>query len=139
MKSEIYMLMYKKGLKMQYKMDLSEFSFNKIKAGRRVDMRLFDKKRQSLKIGDMIEYENINNPHEHIECLVQGMAVFDNFSNMIDCLTPQMLGYDDKEEIILRLNRAYSLDLQKNFNVVAIFIKNVAPALNLTRSANFER
>ncbi len=124
---------------MQYKMDLSEFSFNKIKAGRRVDMRLFDKKRQSLKIGDMIEYENINNPHEHIECLVQGMAVFDNFSNMIDCLTPQMLGYDDKEEIILRLNRAYSLDLQKNFNVVAIFIKNVAPALNLTRSANFER
>ena len=131
--------MYKKGLKMQYKMDLSEFSFNKIKAGRRVDMRLFDKKRQSLKIGDMIEYENINNPHEHIECLVQGMAVFDNFSNMIDCLTPQMLGYDDKEEIILRLNRAYSLDLQKNFNVVAIFIKNVAPALNLTRSDNFER
>lgn len=124
---------------MQYKMDLSEFSFNKIKAGRRVDMRLFDKKRQSLKIGDMIEYENINNPHEHIECLVQGMAVFDNFSNMIDCLTPQMLGYDDKEEIILRLNRAYSLDLQKNFNVVAIFIKNVAPALNLTRSANFGR
>lgn len=124
---------------MQYKMDLSEFSFNKIKAGRRVDMRLFDKKRQSLKIGDMIEYENINNPHEHIECLVQGMAVFDNFSNMIDCLTPQMLGYDNKEEIILRLNRAYSLDLQKNFNVVAIFIKNVASALNLTRSANFER
>lgn len=124
---------------MQYKMDLSEFSFNKIKAGRRVDMRLFDKKRQSLKIGDMIEYENINNPHEHIECLVQGMAVFDNFSNMIDCLTPQMLGYNDKEEIILRLNRAYSWDLQKNFNVVAIFIKNVAPALNLTRSANFER
>lgn len=131
--------MYKKGLKMQYKMDLSEFSFNKIKAGRRVDMRLFDKKRQSLKIGDMIEYENINNPHEHIECLVQGMAVFDNFSNLIDCLTPQMLGYDNKEEIILRLNRAYSLDLQKNFNVVAIFIKNVASALNLTRSDNFER
>ena len=64
------MPIYKKGLKMQYKMDLSEFSFNKIKAGRRVDMRLFDKKRQSLKIGDMIEYENINNPHEHIECLV---------------------------------------------------------------------
>ena len=55
---------------MQYKMDLIEFSFNKIKAGRRVDMRLFDKKRQSLKIGDIIEYENINNPHEHIECLV---------------------------------------------------------------------
>ena len=53
------MPMYEKGLKMQYKMDLSEFSFNKIKVGRKIDMRLFDKKRQNLKIGDVIEYENI--------------------------------------------------------------------------------
>lgn len=55
---------------MQYKIDLSEFSFNRIKAGRKVDMRLFDKKRQSLKIGDVIEYENLNNPHEHLLCQV---------------------------------------------------------------------
>ena len=60
------MPMYEKGLKMQYKMDLSEFSFNKIKAGRKIDMRLFDKKRQNLKIGDVIEYENINNENEQM-------------------------------------------------------------------------
>ncbi len=120
-------------------MDLSEFSFNKIKAGRKVDMRLFDKKRQSLKIGDIIEYENINNPREHMECLVLGTAIFDNFSNMVDCLTPQMLGYFNKDEVILRLNRAYPLDMQKNFNVMAIFIKNVTPSLELTRLPNYER
>ena len=124
---------------MQYKMDLSEFSFNKIKAGRRVDMRLFDKKRQSLKIGDIIEYENINNPRERMECVVLGTAIFDNFNNMIDCLTPQMLGYDSKEEVLLRLNRAYSLDLQKNFNVMAIFIKNINQAPVLTREAYYAR
>ncbi len=124
---------------MQYKMDLSEFSFNKIKAGRRVDMRLFDKKRQNLKIGDVIEYENINNPRERMECLVLGTAVFDNFSNMVDCLTPQLLGYDNKEEVILRLNRAYSLEMQKDFNVMAIFIKNVTSAPALTREAYYER
>lgn len=124
---------------MQYKMDLSEFSFNKIKAGRRVDMRLFDKKRQNLKIGDVIEYENINNPRERIECLVLGTAVFDNFSNMVDCLTPQLLGYDNKEEVILRLNCAYSLEMQKDFNVMAIFIKNITSAPALTREAYYER
>ena len=133
------MPMYEKGLKMQYKMDLSEFSFNKIKAGRKVDMRLFDKKRQNLKIGDVIEYENINNPREHLLCQVLGTAVFDNFSNMVDCLTPQMLGYDNKEEVILRLNRAYSLDLQKNFNVMAIFIQNITPSPVMTREAYYER
>lgn len=124
---------------MQYKMDLSEFSFNKIKAGRRVDMRLFDKKRQNLKIGDVIEYENINNPRERMECLVLGTAVFDNFSNMVDCLTPQLLGYDNKEEVILRLNRTYSLEMQKDFNVMAIFIKNITSAPALTREAYYER
>ncbi len=124
---------------MRYKMDLSEFSFNKIQAGRKVDIRLYDKKRQSLKIGDIIEYENINNPREHMECLVLGTAIFDNFSNMVDCLTPQMLGYFNKDEVILRLNRAYSLDLQKNFNVMAIFIKNVTPSLGITRVSNYER
>ncbi len=124
---------------MQYKMELSEFSFNKIKAGRKVDMRLFDKKRQSLKIGDIIEYENINNPRERMACLVLGTAVFDNFSNMVDCLTPQMLGYSNKEEVILRLNRAYSLEQQKDFNVMAIFLRNITPSLSLTREANYER
>lgn len=124
---------------MQYKMDLSEFSFNRIKAGRKVDMRLFDKKRQSLKIGDVIEYENLNNPHEHLLCQVLGTAVFDNFGNMVDCLTPQLLGYDNKEEVILRLNRAYSLEQQKDFNVMAIFIQNITSTQVITREAYFER
>ena len=65
--------------------------------------------------------------------------MFDNFGNMVDCLTPQMLGYDSKEEVILRLNRAYSLELQKDFNVMAIFIKNITPVPALTREAYFER
>lgn len=124
---------------MLYKMDLSEFSFNKIKAGRKVDLRLFDKKRQSLKIGDTIEYENINNPKEHLKCLVLGLAIFDNFSNLVDCLTPQMLGYKDKEEVMLRVNRGYSLEQQKNFNVTAIFIRNLTPSFELVRDENYER
>lgn len=72
-------------------------------------------------------------------CQVLGTAVFDNFSNMVDCLTPQMLGYDNKEEVILRLNRAYSLDMQKNFNVMAIFIQNITPSPVMTREAYYER
>lgn len=113
---------------MKYQMDLSEFSFNKIKGGRRMDLRLFDKKRQSIKIGDVIEYTNLNNPREHLECQVQGMAIFENFESLVDCLTPQMLGYDSKQEILIRLNRAYSKEKQKDFNAVAIFIRNVTAA-----------
>lgn len=112
---------------MKYQMELNEFSYNKIKAGRKLDIRLFDKKRQSLKIGDIIEYTNMFNPKEHLECKVLGLAVFENFSDLIDCLTPQMIGYSNKEEIMVRVNRAYSPEQQSNFNVVAIFIRDVTP------------
>ena len=65
--------------------------------------------------------------------------MFDNFGTMVDCLTPQMLGYNDKEEVILRLNRAYPPDLQKNFNVMAIFIQNITPTKIMTREPYYER
>ena len=123
----------------KHQMELGEFSFNKIKAGRKLDMRLFDKKRQALKIGDTIEYINYNNPIEHMECKVQGFAVFDNFSTMIDCLTPNLMGYCDKEEILIRLNRAYSTEQQKDFNVIAIFIEDVTPPLLETLRGAKER
>lgn len=121
----------------KYQMELGEFSFNKIKAGRKLDMRLFDKKRQSLKIGDVIEYINMNNPHERMECKLLGMAVFENFSNLIDCLTPQMLGYPNKEEVLVRMNRAYSKEMQKDFNVVALFIQDIKPlTIEFSHSSN---
>lgn len=126
---------------MKYQMSLSEFSFNKIRAGRRMDLRLFDKKRQSIKIGDVIEYTNLNNPREHLECQVLGMAIFENFEDLIDSLTPQLLGYDSKKELLIRLNRAYSEEKQKDFNAAAIFIRNVTPLYRefIRGEAEYER
>ncbi|MBR1826061.1 MAG: hypothetical protein IJ770_05710 [Alphaproteobacteria bacterium] len=107
----------------KYQMDLNEFSFNKIRAGRRIDLRLFDKKRQALKIGDVIEYININNPSEKMECDFLGMAIFENFGTLIDCLTPQMIGYQTKEDLMLRIERIYPSEMQKQFNVAALFLR----------------
>ena len=125
---------------MKYQMELSEFPFNKIRfEGRKVDIRLFDKKRQSLKIGDIIEYINTNNPTERMECKVMGLAFFDNFDNLVDCLGPQMIGYADKREVLLRLNRAYALDEQRKFNVVAIFIRDISSAVREILRDSLER
>lgn len=44
---------------MKYTMQSNYISFNKMKNSERyVEVRLFDKKRQQLKIGDMIEFVN---------------------------------------------------------------------------------
>ena len=58
---------------------------------------------------------------------------------MIDYLTPQLMGYDNKEEILIRLNRAYSIKQQKDFNVIAIFIEDITPPLLETLRGAKER
>lgn len=124
---------------MKYNMVLSEFPFNKIKyEGRKVDIRLFDKKRQQLKINDLIDYENFSSK-EHLVCEVKGIAIFDNFSDLVDFLTPEMIGYDNKEEVIIRLNRAYPLEEQKKFNVMGIFIKEVPSVMREKFRTELER
>lgn len=107
-------------------MAIHSFSFNKIKKGeRKIDLRLFDKKRQQLKIGDTIEFGCTEN-NETIMCLVKGIAIFENFEDLVTYITPQSLGYEDVGEVLLRLERLYPLEEQKKFNVVGIFIEDIS-------------
>lgn len=111
---------------MKYSMVVHEFSFNKIKSGsRKIGVHLLDKKAQQVKLHDVLEMHNAVTGEE-LNCEVVGIAIFDNFNDLIDALTPQALGYDNKEEIILRLNRIYSTELQKELDAVGFFIRPIA-------------
>ena len=107
---------------MKYPILVHEFSFNKIKNGsRKVGVHLLDKKSQQVKLHDILEMHNRANG-EVIECEVKGIAIFDNFKDLVEALSPQALGYDSEEEVLIRLNRMYSIDLQRELNAVAFFI-----------------
>ena len=111
---------------MKYPMIVHEFSFNKIKNGsRKIGVHLLDKKAQQVKLHDVLEMHN-EVTGEKLNCEVTGIAIFDNFSDLIDALTPQALGYDNKEEIMLRLERIYSREQQEELNAVGFFIRPIA-------------
>ena len=108
---------------MKYIINVHEFSFNKIKNGaRKVAIHLFDKNTQKIDIGDILDIHN-SSSGEHLEYLIKGIAIFDNFEDLTDSLTPQALGYDSKEEVIVRTNRMFSEELRQNLNVVAFFLE----------------
>jgi ASC-1-like (ASCH) protein len=108
---------------MKYTIEVHEFSFNKVKYGaRKIGIHLLDKKAQMIKLHDILDMCNIST-NEHLECEVKGIALFDNFSDMIDALGPQPLGYDNKDEIMLRLNRIFPPEAQEALNAVAFFIE----------------
>lgn len=48
---------------------------------------------------------------------------------MVDYLTPQLLGYDNKDELMLRFKRLYPADMVSKFNLVGLFVKNMTTEL----------
>ncbi len=124
---------------MKYLIDVHEFSFNKIKNGsRKIAIHLFDKNTQKIKIGDILDIHNISN-REHLECYVKGIAIFDNFEDLTDSLTPQALGYDNKKEVMVRISRMFSKELQQNLNAVAFFLEPNIERTRLIERGQFER
>lgn len=124
---------------MKYLIDVHEFSFNKIKNGtRKVAIHLFDKKTQKIDIGDILDIRNTATG-ENIECYIKGIAIFDNFDDLTDSLTPQALGYDSKKEVLIRVNRMFSKELQQNLNSVAFFLEPKIESLKHIERGQFER
>lgn len=99
------------------------FAYNKILGGqRKIDIRPYTKGLHQLRVGDMIEYVNLETKSA-ISREVKGIALFDNFDTLINLLDPQMIGYSNREEIRLRIERMYSRREQCEFGVCALFIE----------------
>lgn len=98
------------------------FSYNKIIGGeRKIDIRPYTRALHSLRVGDIIEYVNLETQNSVLR-EVKGIALFANFETMIDMLPPEMIGYSNREEIKLRIERMYSRREQVEFGVCALFI-----------------
>ena len=124
---------------MKYSIAVHEFSFNKIKSGsRKIGVHLLDKKAQRIKLHDILEMHN-SATGEQLDCEVTGIGIFDNFDDLVDALTPQALGYDNKEEIMIRLARIYPENLQRELNAVAFFIKPLVGRINIKTRSEMER
>ena len=93
---------------------------------------------KKMDIGDILDIHN-SSSGEHIEYLIKGIAIFDNFEDLTDSLTPQALGYDSKEEVIVRTNRMFSEELRQNLNVVAFFLEPYIERGRFIERGQFER
>lgn len=124
---------------MKYSIDVHEFSFNKIKNGtRKVGVHLFDENAQQIKLHDILNMRNISNG-ERLECTIKGIALFDNFDDLIDCIGAAPLGYDNKKELMLRLERMYPQKEQNKYSAVAFFLELVSEKPRLVMRDEIER
>ncbi|MBR2274054.1 MAG: hypothetical protein IJ864_04440 [Alphaproteobacteria bacterium] len=99
------------------------FSYNKILGGqRKIDIRPYTPNLHHLRVGDEVEYLNIETGTTTLR-EIKGIALFADFETLINSLPPEMIGYRDREEIRIRVERLYPKSQPNEFGVCALFIE----------------
>ena len=108
---------------MLHKMKLNESPFERIKNGtKNIEFRLFDEKRQVVKVGDQIEFSKLPDLQEKLLVNVEDLYIEDTFENLFRKL------YSDEEEIKRKteaMYEYYSPENERKYGVVGIKISLV--------------
>ncbi len=113
---------------MKYIIEIYPFAYNKILGGqRKVDLRPYYTRFHNLRVGDVIEYVNAETKHTMLR-EVKGIALFKDFETLIEMLPPEMIGYNNRDEIRLRVQRMYTPEEEKEYGACAFFIDEPASA-----------
>ena len=106
---------------MLHKMKLNKDPFNRMKNGSKtIEFRLFDEKRQLIKIGDQIEFSKLPDLQEKLLVDVTELYREDTFENLFRKL------YTDEEEIKRKtkaMYQIYSPEKEQQYGVLGIRIK----------------
>ena len=107
-----------------HEMNLQPRFYDYIKNGtKRIELRLFDEKRQKIQLGDIIEFSASKN--ESLKTEVIGILRYKTFAELFEDFDISVLADDSmtKEELLEILSEFYTPERQKEFGVVGIRIK----------------
>lgn len=109
-----------------HKLKVNEKYYNMLKAGTKtIELRLFDEKRQTIKIGDTIEFSNNSNLEDKFSAKVINLHFAENFAALCQKIACNNAGFANNESLIKTMEEFYSLEKQKKFGVVGIEIKKL--------------
>ena len=111
---------------MKYEMKLHNEPFNLINSGSKtIELRLNDPKRQLLKVGDTIEFTNIDTAEKLLVEIVD-LVKYPSFLELYKDNDKVAMGYAlDEEANYKDMELYYSLEEQKKYGVLAIKIKKL--------------
>lgn len=105
-------------------LQLATVPFNAITSGQKViESRLYDDKRQLIKIGDIIEFTNRESPDQKVLVKVIDLLRYETFRDLFSDNNPAKFGGESVEWLESQIKEFYSLDEQKQNGVVGIEFK----------------
>ena len=105
---------------------LHDEPFKSIKSGTKtIEMRLYDEKRQKIKVGDIIEFINTTT-EEKIYTKVKSLHLYDSFTELYKHFDKVALGYKETEEANpTDMEKYYPVAEQEKYGVVGIELEKV--------------
>lgn len=106
-------------------MELQNVYYNFILKGtKRIELRLYDEKRKSIKIGDIITITNAQT-NEEFTVKVVGLLQYETFDDLFKDFEIEILADKSmtKEELKNELEKFYPIDKQKQYNVLGIRVE----------------
>lgn len=99
--------------------------FNMIKKGcKKIEMRLYDEKRQQFKVGDVLIFDNVENKNETLTTKIINLHLFKNFKELYQHFNKTDLGYTEFEESnYTDMEEYYPYEMQSKYGVVGIEIE----------------
>jgi len=105
-------------------MKVQEKYYRLLKSGvKTIELRLYDEKRQKIKIGDDILFENLNDPSDTFIATVVHLHRANDFGDLADKIPPQKAGFQSHEDLVETMKMFYPPERQKEFGVLGIEIK----------------
>ena len=111
---------------MEHEMKLQDKYYNYILNGtKRIELRLYDEKRQQIKIGDTIKFLKEPELEETFNARVTGLLRYNSFEDMFKDLDISILADVSmtKNELMDELCRFYTVDNQLKYGVIGIRIE----------------
>ena len=102
---------------------LDEDIFNVVKSGTKtIEVRLYDEKRKSIKIGDKLTFLKRPLDDETIDVLVTKLEVFDSFNSLVDKYDMKDIYLEgcSREDYLKLMERFYSKEDELKYGVLAI-------------------
>lgn len=110
----------------QHRMKLATVPYKKIASGTKViESRLFDEKRQQIKIGDQIIFSENDNPENGVTTKVVGLLRYQTFKELFADHDPSLFGENNRDFLLSQIKQFYSDEDEQKYGVVAIRLKVV--------------
>lgn len=106
-----------------HELKLATEPFIAIESGRKtIESRLYDEKRQTIRLGDELVFTNRENPTQTVRATVTGLLRYESFAKLFDSAAPEKFGGTSKEGLLEQIRQFYPESEEERYGVVGIKI-----------------